>query len=228
MATKKYRKQGIKRRHFISRKNTNKRKEKSKYRYLKKHKNNKNTYKKRRGGMPNGKGKTVRFGEERVREFTTAPSYTDYEDEDSSISHYRRCPHKKYITPGIFPCRYKNTVFKNYDEYIEWVNLKRNAATAETSHGPDMLAHYRNIRDANLMTTGRWNKPIPPEYRIYNEETGEISDTRLFEPDSDEERTFLARQRINREKEKEKWMQDVAKFKREKVVLNSFMDDSDY
>lgn len=220
MATRKYRKQKRNKiRHIISKK----------YTHSKKHKNNKKTYKmRRRGGMPNGRGKTVRFGEERVREFTSPPSYTDYDDEETSISHYRRCPHSKYITPGIFPCRHKNTVFRNYDEYKEWINLKRSAALAETSHGLDMAAHYRNIRDANLVTTGRWNKPIPPEYRIYNEETGEIKDTRLFEPDSEEERMFLAQQRRNREKEKEKWMQDVAKFKRDRVVLNSFMDDSDY
>lgn len=214
------------RRHFVSKKNNN-----MKYKQNKnKNKNNKNTYKiRRRGGMPNGKGKTVRFGEDRIKEFATSPSYLhdDY-DEDTSISHYRRCPHPKYITPGIFPCRHKNTVFRNYDEYNEWVNLKKNAALAETSHGSDMISHYRNIRDANLMTTGRWNKPIPPEYRIYNEETGEINDTRLYQPDSEEERMFLAQQRINRDKEKEKWAQDVAKFKRERVVLNNFIDDSDY
>jgi hypothetical protein len=218
MATRKYKKQGRnKTRHFNSKKN----------KHLKKHKN---TYKmRRRGGMPNGRGKTVRFGEDNVKEFASSPFYThDYDDEETSISHYRRCPHSKYITPGIFPCRHKNTLFRNYEEYKEWINLKREAALAQTSHGSDMLGHYRNIRDANLMTTRRWNKSIPPEYRIYNEETGEITDSRLHEPTSDEERLFLSQQRRNRDKEKEKWMQDVAKFKRDQSVLHNFMDESDY
>lgn len=228
MATRKHMKQhASKRRQFISKKNRNN--YKNKYLKVKKHKNNKKTYKnRRRGGMPTGKGKTVRFGQEGVKEFTTVPSYEDEYDEMSSTSHYRRCPHPKYITPSIFPCRHKNTVFKNYDEYMEWVNLKRTASRAETSHGIDSVSHYRNVRDEELKSSGRWNKYIPPEYRIYNEETGEIMDVRLFQPDSDEERMFLAQQRQRRNKEKEKWMQDVATFKRNRVVLNHFMDDSDY
>jgi hypothetical protein len=218
MATRKYTKlYRNKSKPFISKKNRNKKK------YNKTRVNIR-----RRGGMPSGKGKTVRFGEERIKEFATAPSYTDEYDEMSSISHYRRCPHPKYITPTIFPCRHKNTVFKNYDEYMEWVNLKRAAVSAETSHGRDMLGHYRNVRDEELKSSGRWNKYIPPEYRIYNEETGEINDSRLFQPDSDEERMILAEQRQKRNKEKEQWLQDVAKFKRERVVLNNFMDPYDY
>lgn len=217
MATKKYTK---------NHRNKSKPFTSKKYRNKQKYKKRLNT--RRRGGMPNGKGKTVRFGEARIKEFATAPSYTDEYDEMSSISHYRRCPHPKYITPGIFPCRYKNTLFKNYDEYKEWINIKRAASTSHTTSATDPITHYRAIRNEELKSTGRWNKYIPPEYRIYNEETGEINDSRLFQPDSDEERMTLAQQRQKRNKEKEQWLQDVAKFKRERVVLNNFMDPSDY
>lgn len=211
-------------RKHIKRKNNNKthhnRKNKTKIR------NKKNTRK--RGGMPNGKNKTLRFGEDRVREFKTVLSPADLEDsdEDSSIKHYRRCPHPKYMSRGTFPCRHHNTVFRTYEEFMEWMQMKKDASTAETSHGLDTLQHSRSIRDAKLITTGRWNKYIPPEERIYNEETGEISDARLFAPDSDEERMVLAQQRQTRSREKVKWLQDVAKHKREKPELYYDLDDN--
>ena len=193
---------------------------------------NKRNKTRRRGGMPNGKPKTLRFAEDsnQIAEFKTILPYMS-DDEETSIKHYRRCPHEKYITPGIFPCRYHNTLFRNIEEYMEWKKIKKDASLSETSHGLDREQHLRNIRSKELVTSGRWNKPIPPEYRVYNEATGEITDVRLFEPDSDEERMFIAQQRQRRNVAKTKWAQDVAKHRRDRPDLYYDIiedDDADY
>ena len=197
-----------------------------------KQRRNKRNKTRRRGGMPNGKSKTLRFAEhpEQVAEFKTILPYMS-DDEESSIKHHRRCPHEKYITPGIFPCRYHNTLFRNIQEYMEWKKIKKDASLSETSHGIDRAQHLRNIRTKELLTSGRWNKPIPPEYRVYNEETGEITDARLFEPDSDEERMIIAQQRHRRNMEKEQWARDVAKHRQDRPELYYDIepdDDADY
>lgn len=216
------------RKHIKGKRNAKKNIKKSNKKYIKLGNKNKT---KRRGGMNNGKTKTLRFGEDKVDEFKTTLYPYDLEEsyEESSIKDYRRCPHPKYMSRGTFPCRHHNTVFRTYEEFMEWIQMKKDASAAETSHGIDSEQHRRNIRDAKLITTGRWNKPIPPEYRIYNEETGEINDARLFTPDSDEERMFLAQQRDKRNKEKVKWMQDVARHKRDRPELYYDIDDeNDY
>lgn len=76
---------------------------------------------------------------------------------------------------GRFPCKYRNTVFQNGQEWKDYLNIINNRNTKNTGLS-------RQTVMSELSKKGKSAKKIPPEYRLYNIQTGEIFDLRDFSP----------------------------------------------
>lgn len=153
-----------------------------------------------RGGMPGKTAKRVSFAEPIIIEFETPL-------EKHESSDYRLCPSFKHIRGHHFPCRYKNTIFENQNEFAEWY---REEIKKTIERNLDKKRHLSKIRDEQLSATGNWNRYIPPEFRSYNEE-GVIEDVLPFSPTLGEEesRELLRQKRRERKLATHKWLEDV-------------------
>lgn len=87
--------------------------------------------------------------------------------------------------PKNFPCRQKNTVFDNAEEFNEYARDVSDTIMRRRRKGlPSVSSHYKTMKN-KLKATGSYRKKIPPEYRFYDEDSGRIIDVRLF-PDEEE------------------------------------------
>jgi len=74
---------------------------------------------------------------------------------------------------NIYPCKYKNTVFDNSDEYEEYMELKKNR-NANTGY-KSRTSHYSEMHK-QLKNTGSVGKKIPTENRLHDPYSGKIYD----------------------------------------------------
>lgn len=81
----------------------------------------------------------------------------------------------------IYPCHLRGVVFENKAEWEDYLENLR-ARNVTTGHKPVSL-HRKSIM-SNLSRQGKSSKRIPPEFRLYNIETGEITDMRTLGPKS--------------------------------------------
>jgi len=93
---------------------------------------------------------------------------------------YRKCSSRP--RERDFPCQIKGAVFNNMEEFNEYARLVNDR---NRGHLPAYM-HYANMKKS-LKSTGSYKKKIPPQYRYYNEDTGEIHDIRLFKDDDSDE-----------------------------------------
>lgn len=83
----------------------------------------------------------------------------------------------KCSQPLQFPCAYKGGVFENLEEWEIFTRMLRskNVSTKLKS----IKDHYRDVK-SKLVKENKYKKQIPAEYRLYNEDTGEIIDLRTY------------------------------------------------
>lgn len=74
-------------------------------------------------------------------------------------------------TSGVFPCVYRGVEFENKGE---WDEYKANSITRNRGVSYN---HKRNVI-TSLFREGKLARKIPPEWRLYNIQTGEIIDLR--------------------------------------------------
>lgn len=88
--------------------------------------------------------------------------------------------------PKTYPCRNKYTVFENVDEFNQYARDVSDKIMKQRQSGlPSVSSHYKTMKN-RLKETGSYKKKIPPEYRLYDDESGRIVDIRLFSNDDDE------------------------------------------
>jgi hypothetical protein len=172
-------------------------------------------YFKRNGGMP---GKKVTFGEVEEREFVTP--MTKLTREDVELASYNLCPPIKHIRPYHFPCKYKNTVFSDKDEFAEWYRSE-----IERQYKPGVIpkSKYKDyIKNKELSESGYWDTYIPEEFRSYDETTGVVEDIRPFAIEDEEISKGLLREKRRERKQKNKnWQRDVKEFREDTDFFNS-------
>lgn len=93
---------------------------------------------------------------------------------------YRKCSSRP--RERDFPCQIKGAIFNTMEEFNEYARLVNDK---NKGHLPAYM-HYANMKKS-LKSTGSYKKIIPPQYRYYNEETGEINDIRLFKDDDSDD-----------------------------------------
>jgi hypothetical protein len=83
----------------------------------------------------------------------------------------------KCSQPLQFPCAYKGGIFENLEEWETFTRMLRskNVSTKLKS----VKDHYRDVK-SKLVKENKYKKTIPAEYRLYNEDTGEIIDLRTY------------------------------------------------
>jgi hypothetical protein len=89
-------------------------------------------------------------------------------------SRYRACP--KYPEEDDFPCSKAYTVFENMHEYEQH---KDDFGLRDHSKRSSVRSHYSQMRE-KFATEGKNARKIPPEYRLYDTDTGEVHDLRFF------------------------------------------------
>lgn len=166
----------------------------------------------KKGGMPGKTGKKVTFGQVEEREFITQP--TKITREDVELEYSKKCPPIKDIRPYHFPCRYKNTVFSNREEFLEWYKSEM-----ERQYKPGKISksQYKDyIKRRALDETGYWDTYIPEEFRSYDERTGVVEDIRPFATEDEEvskAKAILNEKRRQRKEQQEMWKRDVKEFR---------------
>lgn len=166
----------------------------------------KKTHTRRRGGGP--KGKRVAFGEPQEMEFETPIQELVM---DASESRVRKCPSITHIRPEHFPCRYKNTVFADRNEFLVWYKdeLNRRAAVASPSY-------KTHLKRRVATETGKWDTYVPHEFRAYNDLTGTIEDVRPFgAAEQESSRALLIQRRKERKDAQEQWRREVQEFRKQ-------------
>jgi len=192
---------------YLTKRNFKKLRKTRKNKNKKTRKNKPPKYFKRNGGMP---GKKVTFGEVEEREFVTpTPERTGL---DLELKLYPDCPPIKHIRPNHFPCKYKNTVFSDKDEFTEWYRSE-----IERQYKPGIIpkSKYKDyIKNKELSESGYWDTYIPEEFRSYDEATGIVEDIRPFASEYEEVSKNLLREKRRKRKEQLKnWQQDVKEFR---------------
>ena len=76
---------------------------------------------------------------------------------------------------GIFPCVYRGVVFEDADEWDDYIGntISRNVSTGHRS-----ISSHRKSTISALSKKGKSSKRIPEQFRLYNNQTGEIYDMR--------------------------------------------------
>ncbi len=74
---------------------------------------------------------------------------------------------------GIFPCVYRGAVFENS---ADWNDHIENSRTRNASTGFRPIRSHRLITMSALSKKGKSARIIPPYRRVYNRDTGEVSD----------------------------------------------------
>ena len=82
---------------------------------------------------------------------------------------------------GIFPCVYRGVVF---EDAAEWEDYRENTISRNVSTGHRSISSHRKSTMSALSKKGKSSKKIPQEFRLYNNQTGEIYDMRDLDPDS--------------------------------------------
>jgi hypothetical protein len=82
---------------------------------------------------------------------------------------------------GIFPCVYRGVLFENKDE---WEDYTGNTISRNVSTGFRSISSHRKSTISALSKKGKSSKKIPEQFRLYNNQTGEIFDMRDLEPGS--------------------------------------------
>jgi hypothetical protein len=195
---------------YLTKRNFKKLRKTRKNKNKKTRKNKTPKYFKRNGGMNGKSKKKVTFGEVEEREFVTP--ILERNSVELELKLYNRCPSVKYIRPHHFPCRYKNTLFIDKDQFAEWYRSE-----IERQYKPGIIpkSKYKDyIKRRELSETGYWDTYIPEEFRSYNETTGVIEDIRPFAAEDEEiSKTLLHEKRRQRKEEQEKWKRDVREFR---------------
>jgi hypothetical protein len=95
----------------------------------------------------------------------------------------QKSPLKKedYCENGNFPCLYKGVVFENIDEWNDYI---KNRYTRNESTGYKSIDSHKRSIISSLSKKGKLAKKIPEEWRLYNNQTGEVYDIRDLNPDS--------------------------------------------
>lgn len=117
-------------------------------------------------------------------EIHSIKEFSDSEFSDSEKEKVRACyPPQR---PRIFPCRNKYTVFDNIDEFNVYAREVSDKIIKQRQRGlPTVKEHYKTMK-TQLKEKGHYRKKIPPQYRLYDEDSGNIIDLRLF-PDEDDD-----------------------------------------
>lgn len=85
--------------------------------------------------------------------------------------------------PKKYPCRIKNSIFENVDEFNEYARDVSDRIISRRRKGlPSVSSHYTTMKH-KLTESGSYKKKIPSQYRFYDEESGRIIDVRLFSND---------------------------------------------
>jgi hypothetical protein len=82
---------------------------------------------------------------------------------------------------GIFPCVYRGVVF---EDASEWDEYKENMISRNESTGYRSISSHKRSTMSALSKKGKSAKKIPEDFRLYNNQTGEIFDMRNLDPDS--------------------------------------------
>lgn len=96
------------------------------------------------------------------------------------IPSYRKCSSRP--RESDFPCQIRGAIFYNIEEFNEYARLVNDKNKGRLP----AYMHYANMKKT-LKSSGSYKKKIPPQYRYYDEETGEIHDIRLFNDDDSDE-----------------------------------------
>lgn len=103
---------------------------------------------------------------------------------NDTFNHIPRCnPPQR---PKNYPCRRKNTVFETVEEFNEYARDVSDTKLQRRQQGlPSVSSHYKTMR-SKLKESGSYRKKIPPEYRLYDEDTGSIIDIRMISNEEEE------------------------------------------
>lgn len=82
---------------------------------------------------------------------------------------------------GVFPCVYRGVIFENIDEWNDYIE---NMSTKNVSTSHRSVTSHRKSTMAALSKRGQRAKIIPEQFRLYNNQTGEIFDMRDLDPNS--------------------------------------------
>jgi hypothetical protein len=104
-------------------------------------------------------------------------AYTLSSSEKANKRHtprYKACP--KYPEADDFPCSKAYTVFENMHDYEQH---KDDFGLRDPSKRASVRSHYSQMRE-KFATEGKNARKIPPEYRLYDTDTGAVHDLRFF------------------------------------------------
>jgi hypothetical protein len=88
--------------------------------------------------------------------------------------------------PKKYPCRIKNSIFESVEEFNQYARDSSDRSMSRRRKGlPSVSSHYKTMKN-KLKESGSYRKKVPSEYRFYDEDSGRISDIRLFPNEDDE------------------------------------------